>query len=421
MKESMLIQNPWWEREKISKEKAKPYRRKIYNEIRETFEKYRQIIMLTGLRRVGKTTLMYQLIEKLLSEGVVARKILYFSFDIPVNSLIDVLKEYRNITKIDWKKENVYLFLDEIHKLKGWSTELKVLYDNLPNIKIIISGSASINLEKDAVINLAGRYFRFEVKPLSLREFSELYYGRKMKNYDIESMNVKAVFDEYIRKPFPEIIHYDHERARDYIQSFVVEKVLFSDMVDVFDKTDPHLLKTLSRLFLKDIGMVLNISHLSEKLHVSKENMRYYIFLLEFSKLIKIIRNYRPSLLSESRKIPKVYPYHPSLSYAYYDDISEDAVIENIVMNELQVEHYFRERDKEVDFILLEHGKIIPVEVKNKKKIERRDIKSLLWFLKSYNLKDAWVIYPGDDHIEKMDDDLVFHYKSIHRLLYEKG
>lgn len=147
--------------------------------------------------------------------------------------------------------------------------------------------------------------------------------------------------------------------------------------------------------------------------------MRYHIFLLEFSKLIKIIRNYRPSLLSESRKMPKVYPYHPSLSYAYYEDINEDAVIENIVMNELQVEHYFRERDKAVDFLLVENGKIIPIEVKNKKEIERGDIKSLLWFLKSYNLKDACVIYPGDDQFEKMDD-LTIHYKSIYKLLYER-
>lgn len=117
-----------------------------------------------------------------------------------MNSLIDVLKEYRNITKIDWKKERVYLFLDEIHKLKRWSTELKILYDTLPNIKIVVSGSASINLEKDAIINLAGRHFRFEVKPLSLREFAELYYGRKMKNYEIESMNVKAVFEHISSK-----------------------------------------------------------------------------------------------------------------------------------------------------------------------------------------------------------------------------
>jgi len=417
MYESMLLQNQWWESDKISEEKAKPYRREVFWDIMETFQKYKQIIMLTGLRRVGKTTIMYQIIEHLLKNGVNSKNILYFSFDLPSEGIIDLLKEYRNITKVDWKKDKVYLFLDEIHKLKNWSSELKLLYDNLPNLKIVISGSAGINLERDAIKNLAGRHFKYEIKPLSLKEFAELYYGRKMKSYSIESMNVEAIFNEYIRKPFPEVVHYDYGKVKEYIQSFVVEKVLFSDLVDIFPKTDPYLLKALSKLFLKEIGLILNISHLSEKLHVSKENIRHHLFLLEFSKLIKTIRNYRPSFFAESRKMPKIYPYHPSLSYAYYDDVDLDKVVENLVLDRFEFKHYFRERNREVDFLKVEGKNMLPVEVKNTKNIDMDKLKSLVWFMEKFNVGEGWVVYLGEDKTLKFNNYKI-RCVSLYKLLY---
>ena len=164
--------------------------------------------------------------------------------------------------------------------------------------------------------------------------------------------------------------------------------------------------------------MILNISHLSEKLHVSKENLRYHLFLLEFGKLIRIIRNYRPSVFAESRKMPKIYPYHPSMSYAYYDDINVDRAIENLVMHKLEVEHYFHERNREVDFLKIDGEKILPIEVKNRKNPSREDLKSLIWFMKRFNIDTSWVVYPGGDRIEKIND-LTFHYRSIYRILYD--
>ena len=77
--EELLIQNEWWERGEISKEKAKVYHRKVYKKALDTFSKYRQILVLTGLRRTGKTTIMYQIIDDLIKRGIDPKKILYFS------------------------------------------------------------------------------------------------------------------------------------------------------------------------------------------------------------------------------------------------------------------------------------------------------------------------------------------------------
>jgi predicted AAA+ superfamily ATPase len=73
-----------------------------------------------------------------------------------------------------WKKEKIYVFFDEIHKLDGWGSKIKLLYDIFPNIKFFVSGSSSIELEREAYSNIVGRHFLLKIDPLSLKEFFEL-------------------------------------------------------------------------------------------------------------------------------------------------------------------------------------------------------------------------------------------------------
>ena len=229
--EELLIQNEWWEKGEISKDKAKVYHRKVYEKALDTFSKYRQILVLAGLRRTGKTTIMYQIIENLIERGIDPKNILYFSFDRKIEDILEILKSYGRITKINWRKEKIFLFLDEIHKLRDWSSKIKIIYDSLPNIKMCISGSASLTMESEVIDNLAGRYFKIEVKPLSLQEYAELYYGKSINDYDLYKTELESVFQDYIRKPFPELVRIeDREKICEYIKSIIVEKILGSDI-----------------------------------------------------------------------------------------------------------------------------------------------------------------------------------------------
>jgi hypothetical protein len=181
MDEFLTLINSWWKEGKIGEEKAPPYKREIFVDVLKTFNEYRQILILSGLRRVGKSTIMFQLIDYLLKKGEDPNRILYFSFDRKKEEyLIKILDAFRSITNVNWEKEKIFVFLDEIQKLKDWSSQLKQLYDNFPNIKFVVSGSASLELEKEAKDNLAGRYFLREIPPLSLKEFFELKYGKKI-------------------------------------------------------------------------------------------------------------------------------------------------------------------------------------------------------------------------------------------------
>ena len=109
--EEMIIQNEWWETGEINKEKAKPYKRKVFKEVKKILLNYRQMPVLTGLRRVGKTVIIYQIIEYLLKKGTKPYNIIYFSFDKRVDDVLEILKEYQKITKVNWKREKIYLFL----------------------------------------------------------------------------------------------------------------------------------------------------------------------------------------------------------------------------------------------------------------------------------------------------------------------
>ncbi|MEM5771668.1 MAG: AAA family ATPase, partial [Candidatus Aenigmatarchaeota archaeon] len=181
MEEKELLKyNEWWETGKVSEKNLEAYKRYLFYIILK-FIQDRQIILITGLRRVGKTKLLYQIIHNLLENGVDPRKILYFSFDEEAFDIKDVLETYKkSILRKDFKDvDRIYVFFDEVHKCKDWENKIKVYYDLNPNIKFFLSGSASLIISKQAKESLAGRIYEFVLKPLTFKEFLE------MKNVEV--------------------------------------------------------------------------------------------------------------------------------------------------------------------------------------------------------------------------------------------
>ncbi|BBL45517.1 AAA+ superfamily ATPase [Nanobdella aerobiophila] len=346
-----------------------------------------------------------------MNKNIDPKRILYLSFDeykdIELYELLDI---YTKITNIDWRKEKIYIFLDEIQKLKDWSSKIKFIYDNFTNIKIFLSGSSSLLIEKNAIENLAGRYFIFELPVLNIKEYYELKNNKILENYNLEKRNLELEFNNYLYKPFPEIVNFNIEDSRQYIKEIIISKIIKGDILDIFGNIDINNLEKLLYLFLSKPGMILNLDNLSGDLNMSKKTLEKYIKILEFSKLIKILKNFRPSTLSSSRKLRKVYPYDVSLSLSLFN-VDESISFETKIINYLDCQYYWRKNNKEIDCILLKENNIIPIEIKYKNNIKDNDIKNLKYFLNKYNIKNDYVIYLGES--TKIDNINLVNYLDL--------
>src|SRR3989338_7811049 len=329
--EELLLLNEWWDTGRISEEKAKPYRRKVFSSVSRTLFGYRQVLMICGLRRVGKTTVVYQLVEELLKRGVDPKHILYFSFDEGKIGIMNLLEEYARITQVDWRKETCYVFFDEIQKIPGWSATIKLLYDSVPSIRLCVSGSASLALETSAIKDLAGRHFSETIGPLTLQEFAELYFGKDII-LRLHQQELKRVFDSYIQRPFPEIVRWnDPLKVRQYLRELVVEKIVRADIPDTFKKVNSQLLSALSDMFLGNAGMTLDLTALAREQGVNKATLARHLRFLEASGLITMVKNYRPSIRAESRKMKKIYPSVAALSFCMHPGIDKGQIAETLV------------------------------------------------------------------------------------------
>jgi len=397
--------NPWWKEKKITEEFAPLTYRDLYQKIEKDFKR-RQIQIIVGLRRVGKSTIIFQLVNHLLKKNLNPLNIFYCTFDDPdiqKKNIEEVLKDYTEITGVDYKKEKVYLFLDEVQKSKDWVSRVKLIYDNLRNIKIVISGSASLSILSESKKSLAGRSIYYELRPLSFKEFLRLK-NLEARSYLLDKEMIEKEFKNFIFRQFPEIIaEKDINFIKQYIRSSVIEPIILKDIPKEFGEVDILLLENLVNIFLTKPGQYLSVDELSRELGRAKKTLYDALFYLEFSFLTRKILNYRPSVRAASKKLSRVYAYHPCLTLPF--QIPMENYVENLVLFELDNKYYWREGGKEVDAL----DEFVPVEVKYGNDVRKGDLKSLYYYLKKYGkklkVKKAYVVTKD---LEKKEDMICF-------------
>ena len=386
--------NLWWTEKQVPQQLVPATRRELFTTIKNDLGR-RQVQVIVGLRRVGKSTIFYQLIDDLIKNRTDPLNIVYCNFDEPElqeKRVEELLKEYSKLTDIDYKKEKIYLFLDEAQKSKNWVADVKLIYDNFRNIKILVSGSASLNILSEAKKSLAGRAIYYELKPLSFNEFL------KLKGIQIEKRRfllyrelLEKEFDKFLLRPFPELVtESDVGFIKNYIRNAVIEPIILKDIPKEFKEVDVLLLEKLVNIFLAQPGQYLRIDELAKELGRAKTTLYKALFYLEFSFLIKRILNFRPSVRAASRKLSRLYAYHPCLLLPF--DVGEEKFAENLVLFELGAKYYWRDKEKEIDFL----KDSTPVEVKLKAKIGKEDTRWIEFFLKKYgkglNVDKAYII-----------------------------
>ncbi len=384
----ILKQNQWWENKRI--EAIENLRqRELFKEV-YSYINTKQIISIIGLRRVGKTILLFQIINELLKKTD-PKRIMYFSFDEIIGKDPDIIEKILTIYEEEIIKEEikeVFIFFDEINHIKDWQVILKRYYDLEKKIKFFVSGSSSLYLKKTKE-SLAGRIYEFELNPLSFKEYLFLK-GINIGDIKISSLTLKRELNNYlIFGSFPELINEkDFKVLKNYAMS-IIEKIIFYDIPKIYDVKEPELLKELLSLIAKNPGMLLDYQKFASSLNLSYQTVSKYVRYMENAFLIKVLYNFRGSPIASARKLKKAYPSTQSLIAGFVDSERElislmPKIVEGLIAQFLKARFFWR-KYYEIDIY---HNKKL-IEVKYG---ERPDIKNNIKAAKNLKSKELIVI-----------------------------
>ncbi len=270
--------NPWWFESYTS---DTILRHKYLDKIMDNIDR-KNIIVVTGLRRIGKTTILKQTIVELLKR-VPEKHIFYVSldnFEFEDYTIRDIIDRYREINKIPIE-DKAYIFLDEVTYKDNFQQEIKNLYD-MTNLKIIIS-SSSASVLKDKKAFLTGRTKTFEIMPLDFKEFLQF---RKIKIKKYDSVLLKTNFEEYLKiGGIPEFVL---TQDIDYLKE-LVENIVYKDIIAYHNIKDRSIVFDLLKLLSERIGKRLTYNKLANILHISVDSVKRYLTYFEETYLIYII------------------------------------------------------------------------------------------------------------------------------------
>lgn len=302
--------NPWWKTGAVNVKMTKSYKRFAYyeamNRLNDT--SIRRSVILTGTRRVGKTTIEYQMIEKLLEAGATPQKIVYISMDHPMLKLSafnDILECYHeNI----YAEQDVYYFFDEVQYAQDWAKWLKTIYDMQPDTKVVATGSASPALMQGSAESGAGRWSVIEVPTMSFYEYCELLNIQKPKLSENENITswlgktqqertaimlqlskVQNHFNRYLQVGgFPELALSDNDlMAQQILREDVVDKVLKRDLPSLYPIRNSTELERIFLYLCNVSSSVVSIEAITRELQgVTRPTVENYIRYLESANLI---------------------------------------------------------------------------------------------------------------------------------------
>jgi len=397
LRRALVDSNPWWQ----GTRKTGLKQRRIESEIEKYIAK-KQIISITGLRRCGKTSLFYRIINKLL-EDYQAESILYFSFDgFPEVKVRDVLEEYEQIQKRSFKEGKLFLFLDEVQKLTDWQEKTKRIYDNFENIKIFVSGSESLFFRKSKE-SLAGRIFEFHLNTLDFKEFldfREIDYDR----IELNKSRIKLAFEDYLHSGgFPEIAgSEDDEFIRRYLRESVIDKIIFKDIPEIFPIGNPSKLESIFNLLVAEPSQITSIQSISSDLDMTRQTVSKYLKYLEMSYILKKTYNYSESGRKRERKLKKYLLRVPALSLLRKDDTeTRSKAFEALLAVQTGANYFWRHNRNEVDLVVEQNNKLIPIEVKYR---DRKKYSGLVKFMEEHNLDKGIVITKDLETNERIDE-----------------
>ena len=398
--------NPWWVSGAVNPGFCPTYKRFSYYEAMKRLQEtqVRRTVVLTGARRVGKTTIQFQMIDALLRQGIAPHRIVFVSMDHPMLKLAgvdEILECYHGNICAD---QDAYYFFDEIQYAEDWAQWLKTLYDTQPTTKIVATGSASPALVRGSTESGAGRWSVIQVPTLSFYEYCaligvpDLQLEPTLKPSALLGMDqwqrgqvmskIAAVQNHFIRYlqvgGFPELALAKNDLlAEQVMREDVVDKVLKRDLPALYKIRNVTELERIFLYLCSVSSEVVAIDAVAKELNgVSRPTVQNYIDYLESANLI--YQSYPVDLAGKKvlKASPKIYIADAAIRNAVLMDsdlltnsVEMGKMVETAVYKHIAAFYYQKatgvgyyrggRKNKEIDIVVeYPHIRDIMVEVK---------------------------------------------------------
>lgn len=392
-----------------------------------------KIVTLCGVRRCGKTYILYQTISELLASGVDKKRVVYINFederlDLSSDELDLVLQAYRELYELDIGE--CYLFFDEIQNISGWEQFVRRIYDTLTK-NIFITGSNAKLLSAEIATSLRGRNISYEVYPLSFSEYlSFLDFSPDIYNPN-DKAKLKNSFLEFMKNGgFPETIGMSTDIRVNTLQGYF-DVMIYRDIIERYEEKNSALLKYFIKRVLSTFTKAISINKIYNELKssgykVGKNTLYQYFDYIETIYLGFTLRRYDPSMLKSELSEKKSYFIDNglllSVSFAFSDDYGK--LLENTVFLQLKRSgkdiFYYKDK-KECDFLVFDRDRAIEaIQVcydMSDKDTREREITGLLEACKALGLGSG-VIVTLDEDDELTIDDVRIKLISVYKYLY---
>lgn len=450
LRATLIAYNPWWRTKTFTVPGVPSFTRDAFDQaIRHSEANHGLALLINGPRRVGKTTMINQVIRYLIEDKKIpASRILFFSLDDPIiqqlpqkdqGALFEILlSQWAQVagTALRSSPNLLYCFLDEIQRLPRWELYIKRYIDLRYPIRFIISGSASHTIFRKSLESLLGRLIDISLPPFTFREFVRFHHSehsvflnalakevldigdissviRFMKQVDVvvpadatRQWNVYA--DEYAQSGgFPQLWSMAGvaERASFVDQQFV-ERVTLEDLRLVKEIRRPEIFHQFLRYAFARTGEEYNLEELASLIHTTRVTLTEALPLLLQTELIRKVERFTGKPVRLRSTHAKLYAADPMLMQAItkvstsLEKEERGRIAETLAHNTIRlfpgisdVSYYREPRGKEeIDFVVRVGSRMVPIEVFYQPQVDNHRRVTIQSFLSEHGKRDSFGI-----------------------------
>lgn len=377
----------------------------------------KKIITLIGVRRCGKTSIFYHMINQLI-EKIEKTKILFLNFEderFELNSdeLDLILQAYMELYP-SYKLSECYFFFDEIQNIPNWEKFIRRMYDTISK-NIFITGSNSKLLSSEIATSLRGRTLNFEIFPLSFKEYLS-FKDIEVDFYSSKSLAfIKNAQESFLKNgSFPETLFLEEIYANKTLQEYF-NVLLYKDLAERYNITNTVALKFFLKRIISSSTKQISINKIfnelkSSGIKIGKNTLYEFLEYVQNIYLALTLQKYDNSLINKELGEKKIYSIDIGLNNAtefrFSDDIGKS--LENAVFLELKRKefdiYYYRTSKSECDFLVFDKNTISDViQVTfdmSDENTKSKEIKGLIEACKNFDLKSGTIItFDSEDEL----------------------